>query len=128
MSTPVWGATVGVLTAGGADLVVETGGPDTIEQSVRASSLYGQIALLITASAAKSGIEISHAAYASSLATIRRVFVGSRTQFESMNRAVEAHGLHPVIDRVLPFEEAREAYRGYAEDAPFGKVVISIGE
>lgn len=126
-STPEWGSAVRELTDGGADLVVETGGPDTIEQSVRASSLYGQIALLITASAAKSGIEISHAAYASSLATIRRVFVGSRTQFESMNRAVAAHGLHPVIDRVLPFEEAREAYRGYAEDAPFGKVVISIG-
>ncbi|MFF3213223.1 NAD(P)-dependent alcohol dehydrogenase [Streptomyces sp. NPDC002886] len=125
--TPEWGSTVRELTDGGADLVVETGGPDTIEQSVRASSLYGQIALLITASATKSGIEISHAAYAASLATIRRVFVGSRTQFESMNRAVATHGLRPVIDRVLPFEEAREAYRGYAEDAPFGKVVIRVG-
>ncbi|MFD5148080.1 zinc-binding dehydrogenase [Streptomyces sp. NPDC058401] len=115
------------MTDGGADLVVETGGPDAIERSVRASSLYGQIALLITASAAHSGIAISHAAYASSLATIRRVFVGSRTQFEAMNRAVATHGLRPVIDRVLPFEEAHGAYRGDAEDAPFGKVVIGIG-
>lgn len=106
--------------------MVETGGPDTIEQSMRASSLYGRIALLITASAAKSGMEISHAAYAAGLATIRRVFVGSRTRFESMNRAVTTHGLRPVIDRVLPFEEAHEAYRGYAEDAPFGKVVIRV--
>ncbi|WP_405495824.1 NAD(P)-dependent alcohol dehydrogenase [Streptomyces sp. NBC_00096] len=126
--TPEWGSTVRELTGGGADLVVETGGPDTIEQSVRASSLYGQIALLVTASAAKSGIEISHAAYASSLATIRRVFVGSRTQFESMNTTIAAHGLRPVVDRVLPFEEAHEAYRGYAADAPFGKVVIRVGE
>lgn len=127
--TPQWGAEVRELTGGaGADLVVETGGPDTIEQSVRAASLYGQIALLITASAKRSGIEISHAAYASSLATIRRVFVGSRTQFESMNAAITAHGLRPLIDRVHPFEEAREAYRGYARDAPFGKVVIRIGE
>lgn len=126
--TPEWGAEVRELTGGGADLVVETGGPDTIEQSVRAGSLYGQIALLITASAKGSGIEISHAAYASSLATIRRVFVGSRTQFESMNAAITAHGLRPLIDRVHPFGEAREAYRGYARDAPFGKVVIRIGE
>ncbi|MCY0929546.1 NAD(P)-dependent alcohol dehydrogenase [Streptomyces sp. H27-H1] len=126
--TPQWGSTVRELTGGGADLVVETGGPDTIEESVRASSLYGQIALLITASAAKSGIEISHEAYASSLATIRRVFAGSRTQFESMNTAIAAHGLRPVLDRVLPFEEAHEAYRGYAEDAPFGKVVIRVGD
>ncbi|MCX4776405.1 zinc-dependent alcohol dehydrogenase family protein [Streptomyces sp. NBC_01264] len=125
--TPEWGSAVRELTDGGADLVVETGGPDTIEQSVRASSLYGQIALLITASATKSGIGISHAAYASSLATIRRVFVGSRTQFESMNRAVATHGLRPAIDRVLPFEDAHEAYRGYAEDAPFSKVVVRVG-
>lgn len=125
---PDWGRAVRDLTDGlGADLVVETGGPETIEQSVRASALYGQIALLITGSAAKAGIEISHAAYASSLATIRRVFVGSRTQFEDMNRAVAAHGLRPVIDRVHPFEEARTAYREYATASPFGKVVIGIG-
>lgn len=124
---PEWGAEVRELTDGGADLVVETGGPDTIEQSVRASSLHGEIALLTTGSATRAGIEISHAAYASSLATIRRVFVGSRAQFEAMNRAVAAHELHPVVDRVLPFEEAQAAYRGYAADSPFGKVVIRVG-
>lgn len=106
---------------------METGGPDTIERSVRAGALYGQIVLLTTGTATKPGLAISHEAYASSLATIRRVFVGGRTQFESMNRAIAASGLRPVIDRVHPFEEAREAYRGYAADAPFGKVVIRTG-
>ncbi|MFB6807997.1 NAD(P)-dependent alcohol dehydrogenase [Streptomyces sp. NPDC056387] len=125
--TPDWGQAVRELTGGlGADLVVETGGPETVEQSVRACALYGQIALLTTAGAGKAGIEISNAAYASSLATIRRVFVGSRTRFEDMNRAVAAHLVRPVIDRVHPFEEARTAYREYATDAPFGKVVIGI--
>uniref|UniRef100_A0AAU2JJU5 NAD(P)-dependent alcohol dehydrogenase n=1 Tax=Streptomyces sp. NBC_00049 TaxID=2903617 RepID=A0AAU2JJU5_9ACTN len=125
---PEWGAHVRELTEGhGADLVVETGGPETVEQSLRAASLYGQIALLTTGSARKPGIEISHAAYASSLATIRRVFVGSRARFEDMNRAVAAHGLRPVIGRTHSFDEARAAYRGYAGDPPFGKVVIRVG-
>lgn len=116
------------LTDGlGADPVVETGGPDTIEQSARASALYGQIALLTTGTAERPGIEISHAAYALSLATIRRVFVGSRSRFEDMDRAVSAHGLRPVIGRVLPFEEAHRAYREYAAGGAFGKVVIGIG-
>ncbi|MFE9798115.1 zinc-binding dehydrogenase [Streptomyces goshikiensis] len=44
-----------------------------------------------------------------------------------MNRAVSAHGLRPVIDRVLPFEEAHRAYRKYAAGGAFGKVVIGIG-
>ncbi|MFC9294847.1 NAD(P)-dependent alcohol dehydrogenase [Streptomyces sp. NPDC057011] len=126
---PEWGAKVKELTEGrGADLVVETGGPQTIEQSVRAASLYGHIALLITGSARTSGIEVSNAAYASSLATIRRVFVGSRARFEDMNRAVAAHELRPVIGRVHSFEETHAAYRGYADDAPFGKVVIRVAD
>ncbi|WP_308344653.1 NAD(P)-dependent alcohol dehydrogenase [Streptomyces sp. ISL-94] len=125
---PEWGSKVRDWTEGrGADLVVETGGPETLEQSVRAASLYGQIALLITGSARKPGIEISHV-YASTLATIRRVFVGSRARFEDMNRAVAAHELRPVIGRVHSFEEAHAAYRGHATDAPFGKVVIRVAD
>ncbi|MFD9722847.1 NAD(P)-dependent alcohol dehydrogenase [Streptomyces sp. NPDC059072] len=125
---PEWSTQVREATDGlGADLVVETGGPDTIEQSLRASALYGQIALLITGSARKPGIEVSNEAYASSLATIRREFVGSRERFEAMNRAVTAHGLRPQIGRVHSFEEVHTAYRNHAVDPPFGKVVISLG-
>ncbi|MFE2165779.1 NAD(P)-dependent alcohol dehydrogenase [Streptomyces sp. NPDC059447] len=125
---PEWSTQVREATDGlGADLVVETGGPDTIEQSLRASSLYGQIALLITGSARNPGIAVSNEAYASSLATIRREFVGSRERFEAMNRAITANGLRPQIGRVHSFEEVHTAYRNHEVDPPFGKVVISLG-
>jgi NADPH:quinone reductase-like Zn-dependent oxidoreductase len=124
---PEWGLAVRELTGGrGADLVVETIGPDTIEQSMRAAALYGQIVLLTTGYPRRNVIEISSAAYAASLATIRRVFVGSRAHFESMNRALELHGTRPVVDRVLGFEEVREAFRYYESGAAFGKVVIRV--
>jgi len=124
---PEWGLAVRELTGGrGADLVVETNGPDTIEQSMRAAALYGQIVLLITGNPRRSGIEISNAAYAASLATIRRVFVGNRAHFESMNRALAPHGTRPVIDRVFGFDEVHEAYRYYESGAAFGKVVIRV--
>ena len=42
-----------------------------------------------------------------------------------MNRAVEAHALKPVVDRVFPFEEAPEAFRYLQSGAHFGKVVIA---
>ncbi|MCX4914422.1 NAD(P)-dependent alcohol dehydrogenase [Streptomyces sp. NBC_01281] len=125
---PEWGLKVRELTGGrGADLVVETNGPETIEQSVRAAALYAQIVLLITGSPRRPGIEISNAAYAGSLATIRRVFVGSRAHFESMNRALRLHGVRPVVDRVFGFDEVREAYRYYESGAAFGKVVVRVG-
>src|SRR5262245_10022355 len=124
--TPEWGQAVRDLTGGeGVDRVVETFGPDTIEQSMRASALHGQIVLLITRSPGKSAIEISGGAWASSMTTIRRVFVGSRASFEAMNRAIAASELRPVIDRVFAFEEAREAFHYFMQGQLFGKVVIT---
>lgn len=125
---PEWGQEVRRLTGGrGADLVVETAGPASVEQSMRAAALYGQIVLLITGDQERSGITISSAAYAGSLATIRRVFVGSRADFESMNKAIEYHGIRPVIDRTFAFDEALDAYRYYlGGGSPFGKVVIEM--
>lgn len=125
--TPNWGQAVRELTGGsGADLVVDTNGPATIEQSVRAAALYGQIVLLITASGDRSSIEISHDAYKSSLATIRRIFVGNRTDLEAMIRAVRAHEMRPVIDRVFDFVHAHDAFRYYLTGRAFGKVIIRI--
>ncbi|MFF2125422.1 NAD(P)-dependent alcohol dehydrogenase [Streptomyces olivochromogenes] len=124
---PEWGTAVRELTGGrGADLVVETNGPDTIEQSMRAAALYGQIVLLTTGNPRRPGIEISNAVYAASLATIRRVFVGSRAHFESMNRALTLHGTRPVVDRVFGFDEVHEAFRRYESGVAFGKVVIRV--
>ena len=34
--------------------------------------------------------------------------------------------VHPVIDRIFPFTEAREAYRYLESGAHFGKVCIAI--
>jgi hypothetical protein len=110
------------------DRVVETFGPDTIEQSMRASALHGHIILLITRSPTKAAIEISGGAWASSLTTIRRVFVGSRASFEAMNRAIDAARLRPVIDvdRYVAFWNEPDANRRrqeltelWAEDATF---------
>jgi NADPH:quinone reductase-like Zn-dependent oxidoreductase len=124
-TTPEWGQMVRELTGGeGVDRVVETFGPDTIEQSMRASALHGQIVLLITRSPTRPAIEIPGMAWASSLTTIRRVFVGSRASFEAMNRAIVAARMRPIIDRVFAFEEAREAYRYFMQGKLFGKVVI----
>jgi NADPH:quinone reductase-like Zn-dependent oxidoreductase len=59
--------------------------------------------------------------------TLGSLSVGSRADFEAMNRALALHRLRPVIDRVFPFERAIEAYRHFENRAHFGKVVISHG-
>jgi NADPH:quinone reductase-like Zn-dependent oxidoreductase len=46
--------------------------------------------------------------------------------FESMNRAIGVHRLRPIIDRVFPFEEVREALRHMENGAHFGKICVRI--
>lgn len=124
---PEWGKAVRDATGGaGVDLVVETFGADTIEQSMRAVGLHGQVMLLITRGATKPHIEISSQAYGASMATIRRVFVGNRASFEAMNRAITQARLRPVIEKVFPFAQAPQAYAHFARGQSFGKVVISM--
>ena len=119
-----WGGAVRDQT-GGIDLVVETGGPATFAQSLIASTLYGYIVLLTLQDAKGGSIQIPAALYQRSLATISRLFVGSRTNLEAMLRAISMHRLKPVIDKVFPFTEAGDAYRYFQQGDVFGKVVIA---
>lgn len=123
---PDWGLAVRDATGGaGVDLVVETMGPDTIEQSMRAVGLHGQIMLLIARGKEKPDVQISASTYSMTMATIRRVFVGNRSSFEAMNRAIAVASIKPVIDRVFSFSEVHEAYRYAMRGKSFGKVVIA---
>jgi NADPH:quinone reductase-like Zn-dependent oxidoreductase len=42
-----------------------------------------------------------------------------------MNRALSVHDVHTIIDRVVPFEEARQAFNQFAGGQHFGKLVIT---
>ena len=59
--------------------------------------------------------------------TLASLSVASRTDFEAMNRAIAMHRLHPVIDQIFPFAEAKEAYRHFEGRGHFGKVVVTHG-
>ncbi|MFL9873831.1 zinc-dependent alcohol dehydrogenase family protein [Paraburkholderia megapolitana] len=128
VETPQWGAAVRELTGGlGADLVVETMGPETIEQSLIASASYSEIVVLIWKSATQSALVLPASAYGPKLTTIRRLFVGSRVDLEAMIKAMSAREIRPVVDRAFPFAQAHEAYRYYEGRSGFGKVVL-LGE
>lgn len=58
--------------------------------------------------------------------SLRVIRVGSRANFEDMNRAVAVHRLEPVVDRVSDFDAAVEALRFLASGEHLGKIVIRI--
>lgn len=57
---------------------------------------------------------------------VRGIYLASKRMFETLNAALSTTLIHPVIDRVFEFDEARSAYGYLAERGHFGKVVIAV--
>jgi len=125
--TPDWGEKARELTDGrGVDCVVEIGGPGTIAMSLKALAVGGHISL-IGGSLSPSGTGLDPLLLTGRGITLGSISVGSRTDFETMSRAIALHRLRPVIDRSFPFAEANAAYRHFEGRGHFGKVVITHG-
>jgi NADPH:quinone reductase-like Zn-dependent oxidoreductase len=125
--TPDWDAKVRELTDGfGVDCIVEIGGPGTIAMSLKALAVGGHVSL-IGASLSPSGTGLDPLLLTGRGITLGSISVGSRADFEVMNRAIALHRLRPVIDRTFPFAEAKAAYRHFEGRGHFGKVVIAHG-
>ncbi len=123
-TTPDWEIKVLEMTDnGGVDHVVEVGGAGTLAKSIRAAKLGGRISLI---GLLAGGGQIDPMPILLKGITLQGIYVGSRTMFEQMNRAMEINRVHPVIDRVFPFSEAREAYRYLESGAHFGKICIAV--
>ncbi|MEU2039776.1 zinc-dependent alcohol dehydrogenase family protein [Nocardia niwae] len=122
--TPDWELAVLARTGGdGVDHVLDAVGMPTLAKSVRSGAYNARITMIGAMPAADSP---AGNPFGASYLSIRRIAVGSRTDFEAMNRAIAAHRMRPVLDRVFPFEEAEAAYRYFRTGDPFGKVVIEI--
>ena len=59
-------------------------------------------------------------------ARVQGLSVGSREMFEAMCRALALHQIRPVIDRVMPWTDARRAVEEMAAGSHFGKIVLSF--
>jgi len=123
-TTPDWDKRARELTAGkGVDHIVEVGGAGTLPKSLRAVRLGGTIALI----GILSGVgDVNPLPILMKNIRVQGIFVGSRSMFAEMNRAIETNQLRPVIDRVFPFEQAIDAFKHLESGAHFGKVVVRI--
>jgi NADPH:quinone reductase-like Zn-dependent oxidoreductase len=122
---PAWDEWALAQTGGlGVDKVVEIGGPDTLNRSIRATRFGGHIALI--------GVLTGTAGEVQTVGILRKgirldgIYVGSRAMFAEMLQAMQAARLRPVIDRVYAFEEAPEAFCHLESGRHFGKIVIRV--
>jgi NADPH:quinone reductase-like Zn-dependent oxidoreductase len=124
-TTPEWDKAAVEITHGGVDQVVEVGGAGTFMRSLGAIKTGGKISLIGVLSAPQG--EFNPLMILAKRANVQGISVGSLQMFEAMNRAISVNGIKPVIDKVFPFAEVKDAFR-YLESAKhFGKVVINLG-
>jgi len=123
-TTPEWDRLARELTGGkGVDHIIEVGGAGTLPKSMRAVRIAGTIALIGVLTGAG---EVNPIPILMKNIRVQGIFVGSRSMFADMNRAIETNHVRPVIDRVFPFEQASQALKHLESGAHFGKVVVRI--
>ncbi len=124
-TTPDWDREVWKVThKQGVDHILEVGGPGTLGKSLASVSNGGNIAQIgvLTGFDAPN---VSLFPLVSKNATMSGIYVGDVQSFENFVRFLNVTKIHPVVDRVFAWSEAREAYDHMKSGAHFGKVVIT---
>ncbi len=121
---PDWARHAREAAGGRLDLIVDVGGATTLNASLRAIRPGGTIALVGVLGGATATVTLP-------LAVMRQVRLqgitcGDREAFEAMLRAIDLHGLQPVVSHTFSFDEAPLAFRAMEEGSHFGKIVIRL--
>jgi NADPH:quinone reductase-like Zn-dependent oxidoreductase len=120
---PNWFEEVLELTSGrGVDLVIETSGPGTLPQSIRATRIGGHI-VLVGVLTGLSG-QVPTVALMGRQQTLHGITVGSGAHQIEMIRALDIMDLRPAIDVVYPFDKVIEAFQFQESGRHFGKICL----
>ena len=124
-TNPEWQKRVRELTGGaGVNQVLEVGGKDTFVRALEALAFDGHVAMIGTLSGFAETLPVGPLFGAG--AHLTAIYVGSRADFEAMSAFITEHAIHPLIDRVFPFDEAPAAFDLMENGDYMGKIVISI--
>ncbi|KAK3714960.1 hypothetical protein LTR37_007450 [Vermiconidia calcicola] len=125
---PNWGEAAKKLTGGrGVQHILEVGGPATMRQSINAIAIDGVISIIGFLGGGKGENEPGFLDCLMHMCTVRGILVGSRQQFEQMNKAIEGNNIKPVVDqKTFKLEETKEAYQYMWDQKHLGKLCISM--
>jgi NADPH:quinone reductase-like Zn-dependent oxidoreductase len=108
----------------GADVVIEHVGGEVLTKSVLATAAGGRIVTCGATAGFEPKIDLRHVFFRQ--IEILGSTMGSKGALFEVLRHVAAGRLKPVVDRVLPLWEAREAHRVLEAREAFGKVVLEV--
>jgi NADPH:quinone reductase-like Zn-dependent oxidoreductase len=110
----------------GVDLVVEVGGIATLPRSLRALRIGGAIAQVGVLSGTSDPAAFPINTILHKQVRLQGIYVGSRADFEDLNKAIALAVLRPVGEN-FHWSQAREALARMEEGSHFGKLVLTVG-
>jgi NADPH:quinone reductase-like Zn-dependent oxidoreductase len=110
-------------SGGGVDVVVESVGPATLNESMRSVSQSGRIVICGSTSGVKAEVAMPRLFWGQ--LDMLGSTMGNAREFQSVLGAIDA-GLRPVVDRVYPLSEVQAALARLDAAEQFGKVVLSV--
>jgi NADPH:quinone reductase-like Zn-dependent oxidoreductase len=108
----------------GADVVIEHVGGDVMTRSVLAAASGGRIVTCGATAGFEPPVDLRHVFFRQ--VEILGSTMGPKGALFRVLEHVAAGELRPVVDRVLPLWEAREAHRALEAREAFGKVVLEV--
>jgi len=121
---PTWPSQVRELTGGeGVDHVVDSLGE--LRPSIACLRIGGLVSQVGYLTSMKLEADVFPVLLAN--ARLQGISVGPRSTFEALLPAMALHQVRPIIDTVVPFAKARDAFAAFASESRFGKVVVRFG-
>ena len=118
-----WGKAINKLSGGGVDHVLDVGGGSTMNQSIEAVAIGGNIASIGILGNGRKG-RITFPKLFFKQITMSGIAVGSRAMQEDMTNAINTSSLKPIIDKSFAFDQLADAFRYQETGAHFGKIVL----
>ena len=122
-SVPDWGKDIR-NRIGGADLIVDLGGAETLGQALRAVRPGGTIALIGVLSGGLASVPLGPAVTRE--VRFQSVTCGSRDDLRDMVHALNASDIRPVVDRTYAFEGFPAALDRLESAKHVGKVCVDV--
>jgi NADPH:quinone reductase-like Zn-dependent oxidoreductase len=120
---PAWDQWALDQTGGiGVDKVIEIGGPDTLNRSIKATRFGGHISLI--------GVLTGVSGDVQTVGILRKsirldgIYVGSKAMFADLLKAMQQAQLRPIIDSMFDLAQSAEAFTRLASGSHIGKIVV----
>lgn len=108
----------------GVDVIIDSVGGETLNESTEAAKMGGYIALMGVLGGCEGQIKTVNILRKN--LHLQGIFVGSRGMQERMNEYFEKHRIRPLISNRFDLEDVQGAFRCMAEGRHFGKIVVSL--